>query len=77
MKDYQIKKVWIDPRVKDHPLVNQILERVKEAEITLTSLQYFCMESPDVWERVMGFSPRSSSHFEYLFEQHCKKVLEK
>ncbi len=39
MRDYQIKKVWIDPRVKDHPLVNQILGRVKEAGITLTSLQ--------------------------------------
>ena len=36
---------------------------------------YFCMESPDVWEKVMGFSPSSSSNFRKLFEQHCRKVL--
>ena len=39
MRDYQIRKVWIDPRVKNHPLVNQVLERIKGAEIISTSLQ--------------------------------------
>jgi len=36
---------------------------------------YLCMESPDVWEKVMGFSPRSNLHFRYIFEQHCRKIL--
>ena len=36
---------------------------------------YLCMESSDVWEKVMGFSPQSNLHFRYMFEEHCKKVL--
>lgn len=36
---------------------------------------YLCMESPDVWEKVMGFSPQSNLHFRQMFEEHCKKVL--
>lgn len=28
---------------------------------------YFCMESKDVWEKVMGFSPQSTNHLDYLF----------
>ncbi len=60
------------------PLRIKIFRRVYEAikDRAPRVFCYFCMESPDVWERVMGFFPRSSSHFQYLFEQHCKKVLE-
>ena len=36
---------------------------------------YLCMESPDVWERVMGFAPRSNAHFRHMLEEHCRKVL--
>lgn len=36
---------------------------------------YLCMESPDVWERVMGFSPRSNSHFKHIFDEHCRRIL--
>lgn len=38
---------------------------------------YLCMESPDVWEKVMGFSPHSNLHFKYIFDEHCRRVLEK
>lgn len=30
---------------------------------------YFCMESKDVWQRTMGFSPESSNHLDYLFAE--------
>jgi len=36
---------------------------------------YFCMESPDVWEKVMGFSPRSNLHFRHIFGEYCRKIL--
>lgn len=36
---------------------------------------YFCMESPDVWERIMGFSPSSSAHLEHMFEQYLANKL--
>jgi len=36
---------------------------------------YLCMESPDVWEKVTGFSPRSSSHLEYLFHEYLRRHL--
>lgn len=28
---------------------------------------YLCMESPDVWKKVMGWSPVSNDHLDYLF----------
>lgn len=28
---------------------------------------YFCMESPDVWDRVMGFHPKSNNELDYFF----------
>jgi spore photoproduct lyase len=28
---------------------------------------YFCMESAEIWERVMGWSPESNEHLDYLF----------
>lgn len=34
---------------------------------------YLCMESPDVWEKVMGFSPSSNLHFEHIFEKHINQ----
>lgn len=36
---------------------------------------YLCMETPDVWEKVMGFSPTSNLHFQQLFQEHCRKFL--
>jgi len=30
---------------------------------------YFCMESKEVWESVMGFSPDSNAHLDYLFAE--------
>ena len=30
-------------------------------------LVYLCMERPDVWERILGSSPRSIGHLDYLF----------
>jgi spore photoproduct lyase len=30
---------------------------------------YFCMESKVVWESVMGFSPDSNAHLDYLFAE--------
>lgn len=30
---------------------------------------YFCMESAEVWERVMGWSPDSNEHLDYLFAE--------
>jgi spore photoproduct lyase len=28
---------------------------------------YFCMESKDIWKKVMNFSPKSTNHLDYLF----------
>lgn len=36
---------------------------------------YLCMESPDVWNKVMGFSPSSSLHLRQIFNEHCQSVL--
>lgn len=30
---------------------------------------YFCMESAEIWERVMGWSPDSNEHLDYLFAE--------
>jgi len=30
---------------------------------------YFCMESAEIWERVMGWSPESNEHLDYLFAE--------
>jgi spore photoproduct lyase len=35
---------------------------------------YLCMESPDVWEKVMGFSPSSNLHFQHIFEEHVNQL---
>ncbi len=34
---------------------------------------YFCMESAEIWERVMGWSPESNEHLDYLFAQSLWK----
>ena len=31
---------------------------------------YFCMESEEIWERVMGWSPESNEHLDYLFAKN-------
>jgi len=36
---------------------------------------YLCMESPDVWEKVMGFSPSSNLHFQHIFEKHVNQFI--
>lgn len=48
------------------------LEMFKEiySQIRLHSKEvfvYFCMESKDVWKKVMGYAPDSSNHLDYLF----------
>ncbi len=30
---------------------------------------YFCMESAEIWERVMGWSPESNEHLDFLFAE--------
>lgn len=38
---------------------------------------YFCMESKDIWDKVMGFSPQSTNHLDYLFaESLCTRFPE-
>ncbi|NQY73209.1 MAG: hypothetical protein HRT90_00435 [Candidatus Margulisbacteria bacterium] len=32
-------------------------------------LIYFCMERWDVWQKVLGYTPRSSGHLDFLFTQ--------
>ena len=34
---------------------------------------YFCMESKDIWEKVMGASPDSTNHLDYLFAESLYK----
>ena len=37
------------------------------------SLIYLCMERWDVWEHVMGYSPTSIGHLDFLFAESMKK----
>ena len=37
-----------------------------------TPLFYFCMERWDVWEHLLGESPRSVGHLDHLFAQHLQ-----
>lgn len=34
---------------------------------------YFCMESEEIWERVMGWSPESNEHLDFLFSKSLYK----
>lgn len=34
---------------------------------------YFCMESAEIWERVMGWSPESNEHLDFLFAENLYK----
>ena len=34
---------------------------------------YFCMEDADVWNKVMGFSPKDNPHLDYLFSDYLRK----
>ncbi len=36
---------------------------------------YLCMESPEVWEGVFGWSPRNSQHLNQLFEERVKTFI--
>jgi spore photoproduct lyase len=38
---------------------------------------YLCMESPEVWERVFGWSPSGSQHLNRLFEERVKEFAGK
>jgi len=42
-----------------------------------SSFVYLCMESREVWEKVFGWSPSSSRHLNYLFEERVKEFLGK
>ncbi|MFA6617626.1 MAG: spore photoproduct lyase family protein [Candidatus Neomarinimicrobiota bacterium] len=34
---------------------------------------YFCMEDADVWQKVMGFSPDSNAHLDFMFFDYLRK----
>jgi len=34
---------------------------------------YFCMEPAEIWERIMGWSPKSNEHLDYLFAKSLHK----
>lgn len=34
---------------------------------------YFCMESAEIWERVMGWSPESNEHLDFLFAESLNR----
>ncbi len=34
---------------------------------------YFCMEDADTWQQVMGFSPESNAHLDFLFANYLNK----
>lgn len=36
---------------------------------------YLCMESPEIWEEVFGWSPQNSYHLNQLFEERVKKFI--
>lgn len=48
-------------------LFNQIYGWLREVDPDL--FVYFCMESPEVWERVMGGSPTTNAELDFLFAQ--------
>ncbi len=56
-------------------IFREIYRLIKEAAPQVFC--YFCMESPDVWEKVMGFSPSSNLHFQSIFENYCKEKMKK
>lgn len=45
----------------------------KLTEIENPPFIYFCMESPLVWNEVMGFSPISNAHLDYMFAESLNK----
>jgi len=34
---------------------------------------YFCMESAEIWQRIMGWSPKSNEHLDFLFAKSLHK----
>jgi len=38
---------------------------------------YLCMESPEVWEKVFGWTPENSRHLNQLFEKRLREFLER
>ena len=36
---------------------------------------YLCMESKEVWERVLGWSPRNTAHLNQMFEERMRRFL--
>jgi spore photoproduct lyase len=45
----------------------------KLTEIENPPFIYFCMESPLVWNEIMGFSPISNAHLDYIFAESLNK----
>lgn len=38
---------------------------------------YFCMESPDVWEAVLGAAPESRDELDQRFSQHLRRIWQR
>ena len=36
---------------------------------------YLCMETPEVWTKVFGWSPQNNSHLAHLFAERCKAIM--
>ncbi len=53
------------PRPKRIEIYRAVYERLKSWAPDL--FIYFCMESPEVWERVTGWSPNSNADLDYRF----------
>lgn len=55
------------PRPLRIALYRAVLERIRRVSDDV--FVYFCMESADVWERVMGFAPRDNTDLDFRFHE--------
>jgi spore photoproduct lyase len=59
------------PRPVRENIYRIVLERIREKMPDV--FVYFCMESPDVWEHVIGWCPKSNADLDYGFALHLWK----
>ncbi len=52
-------------------MYRKMAEWLRDADPNL--FVYLCMESREVWEKVFGWAPQSSSHLNHLFEKRVKE----
>ena len=48
-------------------LQDEISKQAPNLPLTKQPMTYFCMERYDIWNKVMGYSPDSTGHLDYLF----------